>query len=195
MLVRRRNPLCLAPEAAQQQVQISQWPRHLEERQRRLETRYVKAFSVSSCTVSTATSVCIDRSSHHVFRLFPVWQVTLPAEALSNRSRVRFQKEERLRYTVVPGQGFRYTAVDGGKSTVAPLLRAGGKSQGKARDHVMLMLERPPQATVLSLVRDAASRLPKGMGTRSDVCALLRDSQYIIQETSDAQVRMAANRR
>ncbi len=40
----------------------------------------------------------------------------------------------------------------------------------KARDHPFLKKERPPQATLLSLVRDAASWLPDGVGTWADVC-------------------------
>lgn len=31
------------------------------------------------------------------------------------------------------------------------------------------------------LVRDATARLPNGMGTRSDICTLLKDSQYLME--------------
>ena len=92
-----------------------------------------------------------------------------------------------MRYEL-PSLAFRYTAADGGKTTVAPVIRAGGKSVVKAREHAMLKLERPAHVTILSLVRDAAARLPHGVGTRADVCALLRDSQYFVQETPEAQV-------
>lgn len=30
-------------------------------------------------------------------------------------------------------------------------------------------------------VRDATARLPNGMGTRSDICTLLKDSQYLME--------------
>ena len=92
-----------------------------------------------------------------------------------------------MRYEL-PSLAFRYTAADGDKTTVAPVIRAGGKSVVKAREHAMLKVERPAHVTILSLVRDAAARLPRGVGTRADVCALLRDSQYFVQETPDAQV-------
>lgn len=117
-------------------------------------------------------------------------QVTLPSSAVTPRSRTLFQEEERQRYNQ-PSKAFRYTAVDGGRSTVAPAVRAGAKVQGKAREHAMLKLDRPPSVTVLSLVRDAASRLPNGMGTRADVCTLLRDSQFVIHDTPDNQVQGA----
>ena len=37
-------------------------------------------------------------------------------------------------------------------------------------------------------VRDAAARLPNGEGTRSDICELLRDSQFISPTVSDNQL-------
>ena len=39
----------------------------------------------------------------------------------------------------------------------------------KAREHFLLKSERPSVVTILSLARDAASRLPNGEGTRADV--------------------------
>lgn len=39
--------------------------------------------------------------------------------------------------------------------------------------------ERPACVTLLSLVRDAAARLPNGEGTRADICELMKDSQYL----------------
>ncbi|CAI5963423.1 unnamed protein product [Closterium sp. NIES-65] len=112
-------------------------------------------------------------------------QVTLaPASA---HMRALFQCEERLRYEI-PCHAFRYTATDGGKAMVAPVVRHGAKAVAKARDHAMLKLERPPHVTILSLVRDAAARLPNGIGTRADVCTLLRDSQYFVAESPEAQV-------
>ena len=38
------------------------------------------------------------------------------------------------------------------------------------------------------LPRNAAARLPGSIGTRSDVCTLIRDSRYIVEDVSDAQV-------
>ncbi|XP_050083199.1 uncharacterized protein LOC126569854 [Anopheles aquasalis] len=49
----------------------------------------------------------------------------------------------------------------------------------KARGHNMLVADRPNFVTILTLVRDAAARLPNGEGTRADICELLKSSQYI----------------
>ncbi|KAK6935958.1 hypothetical protein RJ641_032988 [Dillenia turbinata] len=110
----------------------------------------------------------------------------------SEEVRDYFRKEEVLRY-LVPDRAFSYTAADGRKSIVAPLRRCGGKPTSKARDHFMLKRNRPPHVTVLCLVRDAAARLPGSIGTRADVCTLIRDSQYIVEDVSDAQVNQVVS--
>ncbi|KAF2283371.1 hypothetical protein GH714_003586 [Hevea brasiliensis] len=112
----------------------------------------------------------------------------------SEEVRAYFRKEEFLRYSI-PDRAFSYTAADGKKSIVAPLRRCGGKPTSKARDHFMLKRDRPPHVTILCLVRDAAARLPGSMGTRADVCTLIRDSQYIVEDVSDAQVNQRERRR
>ncbi|KAI9153650.1 hypothetical protein LWI28_014485 [Acer negundo] len=111
----------------------------------------------------------------------------------SEELRAYFRMEETLRYKI-PERAFLYTAVDGRKSTVAPLRKANGKSSSKSRDHFMLKANRPPNVTILCVVRDAAARLPGGMGTRPDVSILMRDSQYIIQDFSDRQINEVASR-
>lgn len=110
----------------------------------------------------------------------------------SDEVKAYFQKEEVLRY-LIPDRAFSYTAVDGKKSIVAPLRRCGGKPTSKARDHFMLKRDRPPHVTILCLVRDAAARLPGSIGTRADVCTLIRDSQYIVEDVSDAQVNQVVS--
>ncbi|KAM7278632.1 hypothetical protein ACFE04_005766 [Oxalis oulophora] len=110
----------------------------------------------------------------------------------SEEVRDYFRKEEKLRYSI-PDRAFSYTAADGKKSIVAPLRRCGGKPNSKARDHFMLKRDRPPHVTILCLVRDAASRLPGSIGTRADVCTLIRDSQYIVEEVSDAQINQVVS--
>lgn len=57
----------------------------------------------------------------------------------------------------------------------------------------MLKRDRPPHVTILCLVRDAAARLPGSIGTRADVCTLIRDSQYIVEDVSDAQVNQVVS--
>lgn len=110
----------------------------------------------------------------------------------SEEVRGYFRKEELLRYSI-PDRAFSYTAADGKKSIVAPLRRCGGKPTSKARDHFMLKRDRPPHVTILCLVRDAAARLPGSIGTRADVCTLIRDSQYIVEDVSDAQVNQVVS--
>ena len=42
----------------------------------------------------------------------------------------------------------------------------------KAREHALLISNRPAYVTILSLVRDAVARLPNGEGTRAEVCCI-----------------------
>ncbi|GFZ17959.1 hypothetical protein Acr_26g0012280 [Actinidia rufa] len=107
--------------------------------------------------------------------------------SISKEVRAYFHIKEVLRYSI-PDRTFSYTATDGKKSIVAPLRRCSGKPPSKARDHFMLKHNRPPHVTILCLVRNAAARLPGSIGTRSDVCTLIRDSRYIVEDVFDAQV-------
>lgn len=66
-----------------------------------------------------------------------------------------------------------------GTSIVSPLKRGPALDGGRPREHPMLRNERPSHVTILCIVRDAASRLRNNRGTRSDICDLLRDSQYL----------------
>jgi len=56
------------------------------------------------------------------------------------------------------------------------------------RDHFFLKSDRPRHISLHSIVRDAVSRLPCGLGTRADVVTLVRDSQYVADNVTDAQV-------
>lgn len=49
----------------------------------------------------------------------------------------------------------------------------------KVRGHNLMVPERPACVTLLSLVRDAAARLPNGEGTRAEICELMKESQYL----------------
>lgn len=98
--------------------------------------------------------------------------------------RAYFRREETLRYSM-PKRAFYYTALDGKKSAVAPLKRCSGKPTVRGREHFMLKEDRPASFTILCLVRDAASRLPGSIGTRADVCILVRDSQFLVEDIDD----------
>ncbi|GJT49329.1 kappa-B-binding protein-like nuclear factor, partial [Tanacetum coccineum] len=108
-----------------------------------------------------------------------------------------FRKEELIRY-LIPDKAFAYTALDGKKSTVAPIRKGPGTPFSKVREHFMLKRGRPSNVSILCLVRDASARLPGSIGMRTDVCTLIRDSQYIVEDVSDAHlsdiVRKALNR-
>ena len=52
----------------------------------------------------------------------------------------------------------------------------------------MLTNDRPACITLLCLARDAAARLPDGVGTRADICELIKESQYMVEGIGDVQV-------
>ena len=51
--------------------------------------------------------------------------------------------------------------------------------------HVLLKTVRPPFVSILSVVRDAVARLPDGVGTRTDVTELAKESQWLAVGTMD----------
>ena len=98
-----------------------------------------------------------------------------------------FRKQEKLRYQK-PLQPWEYTLSNGNIAIVAPLYSNSKTIISKARDHELLKAERPPYITLLALVRDAAARLEDGVGTRLDICDLLKDSQYINENIADNRI-------
>ena len=98
-----------------------------------------------------------------------------------------FRKQEKLRYEK-PLQPWEYTLSKGNIVIVAPLFNSSKAITSKARDHELLKAERPPYITLLALVRDAAARLEDGVGTRLDICDLLKDSQYINENIANSKI-------
>jgi len=99
-----------------------------------------------------------------------------------------FQRQELERYKK-PHLPWKYVHPDGSSSVVAPVQKKIPSSgQTKPRDHVLLKGDRPSYVTILCLARDAAARLPEGVGTRADICDLLKESQYTNERLSDAQI-------
>ncbi|XP_030834134.1 nuclear factor related to kappa-B-binding protein isoform X2 [Strongylocentrotus purpuratus] len=98
-----------------------------------------------------------------------------------------FAEQERERYSQ-PHKAFVYKMADY-EAVVAPVKGVFGKetTPNKAREHALLISDRPSYVTILSLVRDAVARLPNGEGTRAAVCELLKDSQYLA-DSSDSQI-------
>jgi len=95
----------------------------------------------------------------------------------TQQEKIRFQDEERQRYAN-PSQVFQWTGT-GYTAIVGPV--KGANSTVRPKNHIMLVPDRPPSVTILTLVRDAVSRLPNGEGTRTDIVELLKDSQYLCQ--------------
>ncbi|XP_033925386.1 nuclear factor related to kappa-B-binding protein isoform X2 [Melopsittacus undulatus] len=99
-----------------------------------------------------------------------------------------FQEQERYRYSQ-PHKAFTFR-MHGFESVVGPVKGVFDKetSLNKAREHSLLRSNRPAYVTILSLVRDAAARLPNGEGTRAEICELLKDSQFLAPDVTSAQV-------
>lgn len=102
--------------------------------------------------------------------------------------RATFRDQENKRYAN-PHKAFTFR-MHGFESVVGPVKGVFSKDTNlnKAREHSLLISLRPPYVTILTLVRDAASRLPNGEGTRAEVCELLKDSQFLNPNSSDAQI-------
>lgn len=105
----------------------------------------------------------------------------------TDEERGHYRSQECVRYQN-PHRAFTFR-VHGYEAVVGPVKGVYGKESGvnKAREHSLLVSDRPPFVTILSLVRDAAARLPNGEGTRADICELLKDSQYLAP-ASDQQI-------
>lgn len=99
-----------------------------------------------------------------------------------------YQRQELERYKN-PHLPWEYINPDKSVSIIAPVLKKIPSSlSSKPREHAMLKQDRPSYVTILCLARDAAAKLPDGVGTRADICDLLKDSQYINERLSDSQV-------
>ncbi|XP_053687977.1 nuclear factor related to kappa-B-binding protein isoform X2 [Sabethes cyaneus] len=96
-----------------------------------------------------------------------------------------FRDQEKSRYEN-PHMAFTYKQ-HSYYSVVGPVKGIYTQAPGisKARGHNMLASDRPNFVTILTLVRDATARLPNGEGTRSDICELLKSSQYISPTATD----------
>ena len=112
-------------------------------------------------------------------------QITIKSRTKEEIDNFREQEKERYKY---PQKPWEYTLSNGNVAIVAPLFSSQKAMIVKARDHELLKNERPPYITLLALVRDAAARLENGVGTRLDICDLLKDSQYINENISESKI-------
>ncbi|KAG9396545.1 Nuclear factor related to kappa-B-binding protein, NFRKB [Carpediemonas membranifera] len=88
----------------------------------------------------------------------------------------QFQQQETERYSE-PEKPFVYV-IAGRRYIMAPLK----KGRGGTGRNSLLVDTRPAQATILSIVKEAAARLPDGYGTRHDVIMLVRNSQFFMAD-------------
>nr|XP_002733719.1 PREDICTED: nuclear factor related to kappa-B-binding protein-like [Saccoglossus kowalevskii] len=98
-------------------------------------------------------------------------------------------REQETRRYEQPHKAFTF-CFNGYESVVGPVKGVFGKetTMNKAREHFLLVSDRPPYVTILSVVRDSVARLPNGEGTRADICELLKDSQFIAESATDSQI-------
>ncbi|KAK8395851.1 hypothetical protein O3P69_005749 [Scylla paramamosain] len=113
-------------------------------------------------------------------RCYTKWTV----QAATDTEKELYRAQEKLRYEK-PHKAYTYR-MHGYESVVGPVKGIYTQQTGlnKARGHSLLVPDRPAYVTILSLVRDAVARLPNGEGTRSDICELLKESQYLAPLTS-----------
>jgi hypothetical protein len=98
-----------------------------------------------------------------------------------------FRKQEIERYKN-PHLPWEYKSLNGNRAIVAPVFKKSKTIIAKARDHKLFKDDKPPYITILSVVRDAAAKLEDGVGTRADICELLKDSQFVNENISDADL-------
>jgi hypothetical protein len=113
-------------------------------------------------------------------------QLTIRPRSKEEIKEYQRQEAERYKHPHLP---WEYKNSDGTSSIVAPVMKkAQTGTTSKPRDHILLKPDRPPYVTILCLGRDAAARLQDGVGTRADICDLLKDSQYVNERLLDSQI-------
>ena len=108
---------------------------------------------------------------------------TIPDASEDEIYRYRRQEEERYNN---PSRPWIYLNEDGSTSIVGPVIKKKAANIiQKPRDHPQLHSNRPAIVTLLCLARDAASRLPDGLGTQADIIELIKQSQWLKSEGID----------
>lgn len=111
----------------------------------------------------------------------------------TEEERADFREQEKVRFDN-PHRAFTYV-LHNYESVVGPVKGIFNKESSvtKAREHALLVSNRPAFVTILTLVRDSAARLPNGEGTRGDICELLKDSQFLSPGVTDAQLNVVVS--
>lgn len=113
--------------------------------------------------------------------------------ATTEEEKTDFQRQEKLRFEQ-PHKPYTYE-LHGYQSVVGPVKGVFSKKTetNKAREHALLINDRPAFITILTLVRDAVARLPNGEGSRAEICELLKDSQFLAPGITDAQINVVVS--
>lgn len=99
-------------------------------------------------------------------------QLTIKPSPIEHIEMFRQQEFERYKH---PDRPWVYYNGDGTTSIVAPVIKKKNQQiNQKPREHAQLKSQRPAIVTLLCLARDAAARLPDGIGTRADILELIK---------------------
>lgn len=114
-------------------------------------------------------------------------------KSTTDAEKAQFREQEARRF-MNPHKAFTYK-MHNYESVVGPVKGVYTKdnSNNKAREHALLVSNRPSFVTILTLVRDSAARLPNGEGTRGEICELLKDSQFLAPGVTDAQINVVVS--
>lgn len=140
---------------------------------------------LSPVSVSTATTTGVDHNTLSVPTPSPRCPTTWTVRVATQSEMLEFQRQERLRFEQ-PHRPFTYR-MHGYESVVGPVkgIYTQSLALNKARGHAIMVDDRPPYVTILTLVRDATARLPNGEGTRSEISELLKCSQFINRQAAE----------
>ena len=123
------------------------------------------------------------------FRHLKVHKNQLTIQPQNEEDVVIFRSQEGERYKY-PDRPWVYYNNDGTTAIVAPVIKKKNQQVNqKPREHPQLMSQRPAIVTLLCLARDAASRLPDGVGTRADILELIKQSQWIKLDGTPAETQ------
>ncbi|KAB7497185.1 Nuclear factor related to kappa-B-binding protein, partial [Armadillidium nasatum] len=115
------------------------------------------------------------------------WSLKLASPIEEGLPKSEYHEQERRRYSQ-PHKAFTYR-LNGFDSVIGPVKGVYTQqttSTTKARGHLLLVPDRPPYVTILSLVWDAVARLPNSEGTKVDICELLKESQFLVPINSQS---------
>lgn len=139
---------------------------------------------LSPVAVSTS-GASVDVNNSAVPTPSPRCPTTWTVRVATQAEMLEFQRQERLRFEQ-PHRPFTYR-MHGYESVVGPVkgIYTQSLALNKARGHAIMVDDRPPYVTILTLVRDATARLPNGEGTRSEISELLKCSQFINRQAAE----------